>query len=83
MPPWGVAMFLVYGHKYDLEPIKSVPISCPECHAGTMQVCRGKKKLTLYWLPTFTLEEGFFFRCPHCKSDSLYQLTPEQVAALT
>jgi hypothetical protein len=65
---------IIYGHKYDLEFRCNVPIPCPDCGRQTMQLVHGKKKFTLYWIPTFTMSEGYFLKCSACKTDLLREV---------
>lgn len=73
-------MLLVWGHKYQLEPIGSVDVECPDCHTSPMQLCKGEKKFTVYWMPTFTMSEGYFVRCPRCQNDNLYEVDASLLA---
>ena len=70
-------MFLVWGHKYDLEPLRDVPTECPQCKQERMELCRGRKRFTLYWIKTFTMAEGYFLRCKQCSNDALYEVEPQ------
>jgi hypothetical protein len=63
---------LVWGHKYQLEPKCEVETDCPQCGRSPMILNHGRKKFTLYWIPTFTMSEGYFLKCPRCNNDTLY-----------
>jgi hypothetical protein len=69
----GRAMFVVWGHNYELTPLGDVPLDCPKCKRSPMQLNTAKKKFTLYWLPLWTMEETHALKCKHCNDDSIYR----------
>jgi hypothetical protein len=75
-------MLLIHGHKYDLDFKCRVKAACPKCRRSPVGLYYGRKKLTLYWIPTFTLAEHYVLKCPACNDDTLYEIKPEYAARL-
>jgi hypothetical protein len=65
---------IVFGHKYQLGFKCTADVQCPSCKKAPMELHRGRKKFTLYWIPTFTMSEGYFLKCPRCNNDTLYEV---------
>ena len=59
-------MVFIWGHKYELEFKGTVKQCCPSCGKSPMEPHWGKKKFTMYWIPTFTLESSYVLKCKPC-----------------
>ncbi|HET6382373.1 MAG TPA: zinc ribbon domain-containing protein [Armatimonadota bacterium] len=59
-------MFLIVGDQYNFEYIGAVPVACPECRRSPASLFLARKKLTLYYIPTFSLGANFVLRCRNC-----------------
>lgn len=75
-------MILIWGHKYDVTPLGTVPLNCPKCGKSPITFNHAVKKFTAYWIPLWTSEELFALKCPTCNDDSLYPIDAEHVPAL-
>lgn len=60
-----------YDHQYDLVAVVDSP--CPACGRRTRPLYRARKKLTLYWIPTFTLTHLYALKC-ECSPDRHWEV---------
>lgn len=60
-----------YDHQYDLVAVVDSP--CPACGRRTRPLYRARKKLTLYWIPTFTLTHLYALKC-ECNPDRHWEV---------
>jgi len=62
-------MIVLYGTKYQFEPIGKVPFTCPECSKAECTLKRYRKKNHVYWILLNTIAEGYAVGCERCKKD--------------
>jgi hypothetical protein len=64
----SVACVLIYGHKYSFEPIGAVAQPCPQCGGSPIELSWARKKMTMYWIPLFTIETSYAIGCAGCNN---------------
>jgi hypothetical protein len=57
---------VIYGHKYKFEPIGTIDYPCPGCKQSPVTLSWARKKATIYFIPTFTMEQSYAIGCGRC-----------------
>lgn len=68
---------LIIGSRPILTVLSVVTFTCPHCgHQARQRIVRQQQKLTLFFIPLFSLSTSWFVECEHCGTATA--LTREQ-----
>ena len=77
-------MILIFGFRSSIERLATLLLQCQRCQTpAAHHIRRWRKRFTLFFIPTFTLQKKHFVSCTMCGSDFLVaQEEAERLVAL-